>query len=146
MPKAIVLIQKRSPKPRFVLVMQFRRFQFLQGVFTGEERYLLLETFNSGEELEDHEKNEDKSGEDNGIDIALDTDQLCKYVAEIGKQNNGCHTTPDDDSDPELQDGLMIFSFQVIVYALIEHETGENEDDDLIELERAEVHRLVIKK
>ena len=106
----------------------------------------MLEAFDSGEELEDHEKDQDETSEDNGVDIALDADKFGEYVAEIREKYDGRHTTPDDESDAELQDRLMVLAFEIIVHTLIEHEACENEDDDLVELKCTEVHRLVVKK
>lgn len=109
-------------------------FNFLEGVIAGEERHLLLEPLDGGEELEDHEKDQDEAGQDDSVDIALDADEFGQSIAEIWEEYNERHTTPNDHADAELQDGLMVFTFQIIAHTLIEHERGEDENDDLIEL------------
>lgn len=95
----------------------------------------MLESFDGRQELEDHEEDEDEAGEDDRVDVSLDADEFGEYVAEIREKHDGRHTTPNDDPDAELQDGLMVFASHVVADTLVEHEAGENENDDLVEME-----------
>lgn len=115
-------------------------FRIFYGIFACEECHLLFEAFDGGEKFEDHEEDEDEASEDDSVDIALDANESREYIAEIWKESDSGHTTPDDDSDAKFENGLMILAFEVVACSLIQHETCQYEDDDLVELERAEVH------
>lgn len=102
---------------------------------------MLFQSFDSGEEFEDHEEDQDEAGQDDGVDVALDTDDGSEDVTEIREEDDRGHATPDDDADAELEDSLVVLALQEVAYALVEHDTGQDQDNDLIQLESVEVHR-----
>lgn len=93
----------------------------------------MFQALDGGEELEDHHKDEEKAGENNGIDIILNTDEFGDRIADTGESDDDSHPAPDDDADEELDDSLSALAFEVVGDALIEHKGGHGEDDDLIE-------------
>lgn len=105
-------------------------------LIAGDGGNLLFESFDGGEEFEDHHEDEEKSREDDGIDISLDADDFRERIADTREGDDDCHATPDDDADGELDDGLTALVLEVLHDALREHEEGDGEDDDLIECER----------
>ena len=113
---------------------------------TGENGNLLLQSFDSGEKLEDHEKDEDEASQDDGINISLDTNNTGEYVGPSREENNSNHPAPDDETDGKLEERLVILALEKIADALVEHKTSQKEDDDLVELETACVHRCDLRK
>lgn len=95
---------------------------------------MLLESLDGREEFEDHEEDEDEAGQDDGVDVSLDADDIRKGVTEVGEEDDSDHTTPDDEADAELEEGLVVFAFEKVADSLIQHESRQNEDDDLVEL------------
>ena len=114
---------------------------FGEGVFSRKDGYLLFKAFDSGEQFENHKKHQNEAGEYDGIDVSLDPDDVSENVTEVRKKNDSSHTTPHHESDTKFEDGLMILSFKIVIYTLVEHESGDDEDDDLVELKVTEVHK-----
>lgn len=107
---------------------------FGESVFSCKDGYLLFKAFDSGEKLENHKKHQDEAGEYDGIDVSFYADDIGENIAEIRKEDDSDHASPDNDADTELEDGLVVFAFEKVVDALIEHESGEDEDDNLVGL------------
>lgn len=107
---------------------------FGEGVFSRKDGYLLFEAFDSGEQFENHEKHQDEAGKYDSVDISFYADDIGENITEVRKKNDGDHTSPDNDADTEFEDGLVVFPFEKVADALIEHESGEDEDDNLVGL------------
>jgi choline dehydrogenase-like flavoprotein len=113
-----------------------RLFVYLfQCFFPGEKGDLLFQALNSGEELENHEKDEKEAGEDNGIDVALDADDVGQKIADIGENGYGCHAAPYDKSDGKFPQCLAILTFEKLLATLVDHESGHEYDDDLVDVD-----------
>lgn len=107
---------------------------FGEGVFSRKDGYLLFKAFDSGEQFENHKKHQNEAGEYDSIDISFYSDDIGENITEIRKKNDGDHASPDNDADTEFEDGLVVFPFEKVADALIEHEPGEDEDDNLVGL------------
>ncbi len=105
-------------------------------LIAGDGGDLLFESFDGGEEFEDHHEDEEKSREDDRIDISLDADHGSEGITDGWECHDECHTSPDDDADGELGDGLTTLVLEILSDTLREHEEGDSENDDLIECER----------
>jgi hypothetical protein len=95
----------------------------------------LFEAFDGREEFENHQENEDESGKDRGIDIVLYTDDAGGEIREAREDDDRGHSAPDDDSDEEFNEGLIVPSSEIVLPSLMDHEDGDDSDDDLIEFE-----------
>lgn len=73
--------------------------QIFEGLVAGDDGHLLLQAFNRGEEFEDHEKNEDKAGQNHSVDVAFDPDGFGQGIGETWKHDYDAHATPDGDPD-----------------------------------------------
>lgn len=63
----------------------------------------MFETLDGREEFEDHEEDQDEAGQDDGIDVTLNTDNFGESITEIREEYNGSHATPDDDASDEFE-------------------------------------------
>ena len=115
---------------------------FFNGFLSRDGGDLLFESFDGGEELEDHHEDEEESGEDDGIHIALDADDFREGITDAGEGDDDSHAAPDDEAHEELEHGLPALILPIIGDALIEHEGSDDEDDDLIEGEGHRSERL----
>ena len=108
----------------------------MESIFPREDGDLLFEAFNGGEEFEDHEEDEEKSGEDDGVDIVFNADNVSKNSRETGEGGDGGHATPDDEPDRVFENSLAVFAAKEIVRAFVDHEGGDEKDDELVEVHR----------
>ena len=76
--------------------------QFFQGVFACQFRNILLQSFNGRQQLENHEENQNKSRQDDGVDVAGHADGVGYDIGEGGEKCNGCNATPNYDSHRNL--------------------------------------------
>ena len=104
----------------------------LKGFFAGKHGDLLLESFNSRKEFENHEKDKDEARQNDSVDIVRNTNELGEGVGDTWEQYNNSHATPDDDTDRELEDGLASLMFEEFLEALEDHDSSDNSDDYLI--------------
>ena len=110
-------------------------FDIFYSLFSRDGGNLLFESFNGREEFEDHHEDEEESREDDGVHVVLDADECSEGVADAGKCDDDSHAAPDDEAYEELEYCLTALILEIIGDALIEHEGGDDEDDDLIECE-----------
>ncbi len=108
----------------------------MNGFISYDGGNLLFQSFDGGEEFEDHHEDEEESGEDDGIDVSLDADDFREGVADAREGDDDCHAAPDDDADGEFEYSLSALAFEIMGDTLREHEESDGEDDDLIECER----------
>lgn len=95
----------------------------------------MLETFDGGEEFENHKEDKNEANEDDGVDIARDANPEGDIVAQVWPDGDCCHTAPDDDADGELDESLPALMFDKIFNTLADHEEGEDGDDYLVKRE-----------
>ena len=95
----------------------------------------MFEAFDGGEELENHQEDEDESSQNTSVDIVLDTDDAGGEIREAWEDDDRGHSAPDDDSDKELEEGLVVPSSEIVFPSLMNHEDGDDSDDDRIEFE-----------
>ena len=95
----------------------------------------MFEAFDGREELEDHQEDENESGKNRGVDIVLDADDFSGKIGKIWEDDDGGHSAPDDDSNEELDEGLIVSSSEIVLPSLMDHEDGDDPDDNLVELE-----------
>ncbi|MDQ1284106.1 MAG: hypothetical protein QG620_454 [Patescibacteria group bacterium] len=104
---------------------------------------MLFQAFDGGEEFEDHKKNQDKSGEDDGIDVALHTNKLSNIIGKAGIDSHDSHSAPNDNPNKEFQECLSFFPSDEIFAALKNHHAGDEDDGYLVEM-KGGVHNVVI--
>ena len=119
-----------------ILDLMWIGFDVLYSLVSRDGRDLLFESFNGGEEFEYHHEDEEKSREDDGIDVVLDADESRERISDMRESDDDRHTTPDDNANGKFEDCLSVLIFEIICDALVQHEAGDDEDDDLIECER----------
>ncbi len=102
---------------------------------------MLFQPFDGAEEFEDHQENQDEAGENDGVDVALHPDKFGDGVGKVGIDGDNGHPAPNDDPDQKFQDRLVIFAPHKIHRALKNHHSGDENDGDLVEVER--VHRIL---
>lgn len=112
------------------------RSDVFQGVFAGKERDLLLEALDGGQEFEDHKEDENEAGQDHGIDIAFDADELGQVIRQSREHDDDRHTAPDYRSSAELHEGLPGLMAHELLHAFIEHVDGDEQDDELVDFHR----------
>lgn len=112
-------------------------------MIANDNGYLLFQSFDGGEQFEDHQKDEEEAGQDDGIDVAFDADKTSQSIADIRKCYDNCHTAPDKDADSKLEECLATFALEIMFDTLTDHQEGEDQDDDLIE---GEGHRVRVMK
>ena len=105
---------------------------------------MLLKALNGGEKLENHQEDKNEADEDDGVDIALDTDEIRDIVADMRKNSDSRHAAPDDESDTEFDKSLTAFVFEVFLPALPDHEASEYEYGYLIGMESDDAHMFAM--
>ena len=113
-----------------------------QCIISREESHLLLEAFNSGEELENHEEDEDESSENDRVDITFNPDERCEIIGESWEEYDNSHATPDEEASTKLHEGLPSLLAEKTFESAIDHKDCNEEDDDLVELES--IHKVCL--
>lgn len=115
-------------------------FHLLYRIISGYFRDLLFQSFNGGEEAEDHQKNQDKTGQDDCVDVSFYSDNFSYLVWNRREKGDYSHSAPDCKTKQEFVKSLAGFSFGEFIKALDDHYSGEYDNQDLIEMEIGEIH------
>ena len=99
---------------------------------------LLLKSFNSREEFENHEEHQKEASQYNGVDISFNPNKFGEGVTDMREGHYKCHATPDDDTNEELEECLVTRATEKIFETLEKHESSEENNDDLVE---SKMHR-----